>query len=370
MNKCFTLILFILSQNIFAQGRVVNAGKDQIIYLTKITTATLKGFVPKGLTPLWKEVSTDYKSGATIINPHALITKITNLPQGIFCFELSAKGFSKTFRDTVVIKVDNEPPPGILLRSFSDVFDKIYKIVNDRHDTITYISTEATVGNLQYNIYFDRATLSSELINPQKTKFYSILKDGYGWDGTDYTRSEVSYGSGYNLDSNKTYVFEWKGYFPQDFKYYNQKSQAVAIMQIHGNDGNPPPFAFYLSGKDLIIRESSQGNLNGSNASAKIALLKDFVNQTHTIRMTLREGLGSSTQKAFIKVEVDGKQKYFRNTGTVGATMQRDYPKFASLYDYDKAIVDPHLRKRNRRFALVTEAFNIYQVRDSLSKKI
>jgi hypothetical protein len=364
MKKFFTLFLLIFWQNIFAQIKMVNAGEDQTIYFSETKTVTLNGFATRGVKPLWKEVSTDYKSGAIIQNPHSLVTKIQNLPQGVFCFELSAKDHTKILRDTVVIRVDNEPPPGILLRSFSNVFPEIYKTVNDRHDTLSYLSTEAHVADPPFNIYFDRARLSSEFINKQKTKFYSILEDGYSWNGTNYARSEVSYGSGYNLDSNKTYVFEWKGYFSQDFKYFNQKSQAVAIMQIHGSDGNPPPFAFYLRGQDLIIRESSQGNLNGSEAVAKVALLKDLVNQTHTIRMFIREGLGYPGQEAFIKVEVDGQQKYFRNTGTVGATMQRDYPKFASLYDYDNTIVNPLMRKRNRKFALVTEAFNIYELKD------
>ena len=36
------------------------------------------------------------------------------------------------------------------------------------------------------------------------------------------------------------------------------------------------------------------------------------------MRVTIRQGAGYVGQDAFIKVEVDGVQKYYRNTGKVG----------------------------------------------------
>lgn len=53
-------------------------------------------------------------------------------------------------------------------------------------------------------------------------------------------------------------------------------------------------------------------------------------------------------------------KKYFRNTGDVGRTWQRDYPKVASIYDYGNAFVDVNNHTRGRKFSLVTEAFRIY----------
>ncbi len=43
-----------------------------------------------------------------------------------------------------------------------------------------------------------------------------------------------------------------------------------------------------------------------------------WYNQAHTMRLTIREGAGYAGQDAFIKVEIDGVQKYYRNTGKVG----------------------------------------------------
>ncbi len=52
-----------------------------------------------------------------------------------------------------------------------------------------------------------------------------------------------------------------------------------------------------------------------------------MVLKAHTIRLTVREGAGYPGQDAFVKVEIDGVQKYYRNTGKVGATLNQDYPK-------------------------------------------
>ncbi len=42
-----------------------------------------------------------------------------------------------------------------------------------------------------------------------------------------------------------------------------------------------------------------------------------------------------------------------------------DYPKFAGIYDHASGLVDPNNHTRNRKFALVTDYFNIYSVTDT-----
>jgi hypothetical protein len=83
-----------------------------------------------------------------------------------------------------------------------------------------------------------------------------------------------------------------------------------------------------------------------------------FVNKTHTVRVTFKEGT-----PGFYKVEVDGVQKYYNNTSVIGGLPRgQDYPKIATLYDYGNALVDPTNSTRGRTFSLVTEDFNIYDV--------
>ena len=78
--------------------------------------------------------------------------------------------------------------------------------------------------------------------------------------------------------------------------------------------------------------------------------------------MYVREGKSYPGQKAFLKVEVDGVQMYYRNAGQVGNTFQQDYPKFATVYDYDNAIVNPDYLARGRKFSMVTESYKIYTI--------
>ena len=47
---------------------IASAGSDVTIYLTETSTATLDGSGSSGTTFQWREISTDYSSGATITN--------------------------------------------------------------------------------------------------------------------------------------------------------------------------------------------------------------------------------------------------------------------------------------------------------------
>src|SRR5690242_19412916 len=82
-------------------------------------------------------------------------------------------------------------------------------------------------------------------------------------------------------------------------------------------------------------------------------------NKTNTIRITYREGAGYPGQKAFIKIEVNGVQKYFRNSGQVGKTPQFDYMKVTGLYDYSNRLVNPN-STNYKRVSLVTEDASVY----------
>ena len=82
-------------------------------------------------------------------------------------------------------------------------------------------------------------------------------------------------------------------------------------------------------------------------------------NKTNTIRITYREGYGYPGQKAFIKIEVNGVEKYFRNTNQVGKTLQFDYMKVTGLYDYSNRLVTPN-DLNYKRFSLITEDASVY----------
>ncbi|MDE2031342.1 MAG: hypothetical protein KGI58_03755, partial [Patescibacteria group bacterium] len=77
------LSLFVLSTTSVSAAPIANAGPDQTIYLTQTSTATLNGSASSSGTYQWSEVSTDYKSGATITSPNSAITTVTGLPQGV-----------------------------------------------------------------------------------------------------------------------------------------------------------------------------------------------------------------------------------------------------------------------------------------------
>ena len=196
-------------------------------------------------------------------------------------------------------------------------------------------------------------------VDIEKGKFYSIIEDGYAWNNTNYARSELTYGFGLGLDSNKTYVIEWKGYFLQNSENISSDKDVTVIWQLHALDGHSPPFQFTAKDNSIYWVECIAPS-NRRTVTRKIADYSEFYDQTHTIRIIIKEGLAGS--EAYIKVLIDGVQKYIRDTGDIGRTWQQDYPKFATLYDWGNAVVDPNNHTRNKKFSLVTEKFAIYQL--------
>ncbi|MGN6194220.1 MAG: PKD domain-containing protein, partial [Ginsengibacter sp.] len=363
MKPLLVLCLFVFGLTSFtglsAQSPVANAGPDQTIYLTQTNSVTLNGSSSFGDSYQWTEVSTDYKSGATITSPNSAVTTVTGLPQGVFYFQLAVTSGGSTATDVVVVSVDYATPPnGQILRNLP--FSSINPIVNDRHDTTDYLETEWYNSSNGQSIFFDRCRLPGQYIDPQMNKFYSIIEDGYGWNGNDYARSEMSFGNYYNFDTAKTYCMEWKGYFPQDWSYLALNQSVGIFMQIHANSDDQHMLGTQVintgSGPKFVIDDNGQYTV--------LADLNTFVNQTHTIRVIFREG--TATNGAYYKVEIDGVQKYLKNTGTIGGLPAgQDYPKIATLYDYGRAIVDPSNTTRGRKFSMVTEQFNVYLLNDA-----
>lgn len=358
--KYLLTILSLLILNTAISQPVANAGADQTIYLTSTNQATLNGTgsTGTGLNYQWREVSTDYSSGATISSPTSVTTNVVGLPQGVFYFELAVTdNVDRVSADTVKIDVDyaGAPANSTLLRTIAPVFSDMVPVVNDRTDTTDFIAGEESI--VPFNdanpgeIFYDRARSNQMFIDAQRGKFYSILEDGYQWNNDGYDRVEMHFGSDYTLDTSKIYTFEWKGYFPQ---LVVTDAELVLIWQLHGNDGNSPPFALRPSGGNLILDDLDYGG----DTKTVICSLADLVNQTHTIRITIKEGMNG-----FFKLLYDGVTKYSRTTGQVGRFS--DYPKFGTLYDWANSIVDVNNHTRNKKFPLVTENFNVYTVTDT-----
>jgi len=353
MRKLLPILFVCLLPSLTKAQLVADAGADQTIYLGN--SVTLTGTATNRSTSLWREVSTDYSSGATITNAGSLTATVSGLPQGTFYFELAVTSpASVVKRDTVTINVDYAPAPAnsTLLRSVASKYPIMVPVVNDRTDTINTLnqSTSIIFPDGKGPVFYDRSRTNDEWIDPQMGKFYSIIEDGYDWYDGGYARSEMSFGSFYTLDTSKTYCFEWKGYFPE---LLVTPDEIIVIWQLHGNDGNSPPFALRPSGGNLIFSD-----LDHSNTKTVICSLSALVQQAHTIRITIKEGL----TEGIVKVEYDGVQKYLRTTGQVGRFS--DYPKFATLYDWANSVVDVNNHTRGRKFSLVTESFTVYELSD------
>lgn len=359
----FLLVLILNPQNLLAQ--IANAGADQHIYLSKTSTVVLDGSKSSGSKFRWTDISTDYKCPGKIISPHEKITKVTGLQQGVFYFQLAVSKGSRTVYDTVAVSVDLEKEPATVDLVDELPITQIEPDVNNRQDTIHYLGYHLPnnfATQHHHIIYLERSRLPGMHVDKEKGKFYSTIEDGYQWNNSGYARSECTFGGSLTIDTSKTYVFKWKGYFPQKKFYINEHgvnwANIVCIFQIHANNAKSPPLALSLGPNGNIY----VGDLlrNGKFDSLTIGSYADFVNKAHTITVTLKEGKGAGS---FIEVQVDGVPKYFRNQGPVGGTFQEDYVKFGGLYDWHKWIVDPHNKSRNRKFSLVTESFQIFQMR-------
>ena len=392
--KIFGLLSFILfvftanstKKTLHTTLPIANAGADQKIYLTQTSTVTLDGSRSVGDTYLWTDISTDYKSGAIINSPNFLIAKVTGLKQGTWYYQLAVKSKGITARDTVVVRVDYDVPPAnsTLLRELPITNPDFIKVVNIRDDTTKYwgytndplcIHTHyqryVETDKSSYFVYIDRGHLPNMMIDSARGKLYATIQDGWPWaepmvSTAPYARAELSFGSGregFTLDSNKTYVFEWKGYYPQKFDFMTS-GRALTIFQVHPVVPIGTLFQYSIdAGGGLIMQDNIDGAWT-NNVDLRIANLSDFYNQTHTIRTTIREGKGYPGQTAFLKVELDGVQKYFRDIGIVGTGLQTDYIKFGGIYDYGNNVAsgDTLMRSRGRIATIVTEQFNAYQL--------
>jgi len=403
MKTLLVLGLIIFGYTVNAQP-IANAGPDQTIYLTQTNSATLNGSASSGDSYQWTDISTNIgypmlmnlgveghpANTGNITSPTSAATTVTGLSQGTWYYQIAVTAGASTTYDTMVLIVDYDVPPsnGALLRSLSSKYAQMSTVVNNRSDTTSpYFNLQSGDINFSDNsnayIFYDHGRSIGSYIDTMRAKYYSVIEDGYPFNGSDYTRSEIAYGSYYPLDSNKTYQFVWKGYFPQDFSNFTNDRTAVGIMQIHGNDGNPPVFALYMINghdgsnaqvgteglKGLYIGDNDIPDNTPNNDSTYhlIVPLDSLVNKAHTLSITIKEGMGQGGKSAYIQVRYDGVLKYMRSIGPIGRTWQQDYPKFASNYDYNNALVDASNLTRNRKFALVTEEFNVYTLSQNQS---
>ncbi len=368
----FTALANTLPKDKLTGTPIANAGTDQTIYLSQTNTATLNGSASSGDTYQWTEVSTDYKSGANITSPQSAVTTVTGLKQGVWYFQLAVTSSGVTATDVVVIKVDYDLPPsgGSLIHSFQ--MSDNASVINDRHDTLSYFP----VSDLNYgqsgtepnHFYLFRDRLNGLQIDDQNGKMYSTIQDGYA--GTDgFPRAEIGL-SDYDflIDTSHTYLFEWKGYFPQNYNYLTSWYQILTTMQIHSGTQVATVWGIDLDANGNLISGDVYDNGSGLVTVNKIiGTLSNFYNNTHTIRLTMREGKGYPGQTAFFQLQVDGVTVYSRNTGQVGSSSWNDYVKFGGLYDWNSAMVNGNDLWRGRKFQLVTEAFNVYQLGNNQS---
>lgn len=333
-----------------------------------------------GSTYSWKEISTDYSSGATIVSPSSKTTSITGLPQGVFYYEATVDGNKK---DTVIVKVDQNLPPkySVLWHDFHINDQDIVNGINYRGDTTNYFPQSSPYMNFgdstySYNsanwwlMYRDR--MNGMSIDSARGKVYTTIEDGYGHgsisngDTLKYARTEIQFQS--LQDTNRIQMYEWKGYFPKppDSNYLaSNHGLILAVFQIHGSEYDYAVMNFELRADGLYFRNEitgSQSELSDTykKQSAFICSWKELYNKAHTLRVYLREGLGYTGQKAFVRVELDGITKYYRNVGGVGSAYFDDYVKIGSLYDWSRAMVDPDSLSRGRKFSIANENLKKY----------
>lgn len=387
--KLISILLFIfLTGSLKAQ--TANAGADQTIYLTQTNTATLDGSASSGTSFQWKEISTDYSSGATITSPTSKVTTVTGLPQGVFYFELAATTGGTTKRDSmkVVIDYDIAPANSTLDRWFDLSGPWILNTINWRGDTTNYFLTNDQVhmqcGDTQlsenstqwWTLYRDR--MNGMMIDSLRGKIYTTIEDGYGGstapNGTRYARAEIQFTRPATVDTNHIYVYEWKGYLPHppDSNYLAANNGLLMMLfQIHGANYDYAIMNFELRADGIYFRNEITGSQSevGSDTYAKesvfISPIEDFYNKAHTLRITLREGLAYSGQQAFVKVELDGVTKYYRNKGGVGSAWFDDYAKIGSLYDWSNSTVVPDSVSRGRKFSVANESLKRYTLSET-----
>lgn len=379
MRKLIT-ILFVLFFPVLCIAQSSNAGADVTIYLTQTNAATLDGSASSGTTYQWREISTDFSSGGTITSPTSKTTTVTGLTkQGTFYFELAATTGGVTKKDSMVLRVNYDvPPTGTLSNNFAMDNSRISNVINWRGDTTSFFPdsdmTHSQVGDSDtytnstnwWILYRDR--VNNMMIDSLRGKLTTTIQDGYGngsmINGTQvkYPRTEVVIDKPSSIDTSHIYMYEWKGYYPNQTNYMTGNNAITTIFQIHADS------SYGENTMDMSLK--ADGTLtftlfpNGSREQKyAIGTLSDWTNKSHTLRLTIREGYGAPGNPAFMKLEIDGNQVVVRDTGRIGGTPGGnfgDFAKFGTLYDYGNAMVDANATGGTRKFSLVTESLKRY----------
>jgi hypothetical protein len=199
-------------------------------------------------------------------------------------------------------------------------------------------------------------------VNSNFTQLYTTIKDGYRWvplynysGGVNYARSEIASSGSKVFPTNVATAIEWKGFFPQELPPYTSgQNRVTAIFQLHNDNGGSPMFALGLDVAKKKIQLHRHSKDNAALTPVDIADYSTFVNQSHTIRMTIVPSSTSGT----LKVEIDGKLIVSYSGIPTSSTPGMDYVKFG-LYDWGRVLVDPGQPARGRIFEMVTEDFRI-----------
>ncbi len=85
-------------------SQIAHAGPDKHIYLSNTSTVVLDGSKSVGTSYKWTDISTDYPCPGKIISAISKTTKVTDLQQGVFYFQLAVTKGSRTVYDTVIVK--------------------------------------------------------------------------------------------------------------------------------------------------------------------------------------------------------------------------------------------------------------------------
>ena len=296
---------------------IANAGGEQIIYLTQTNSATLDGSASSGTSYQWREISTDFSSGGTITSPTSKTTTVAGVKQGTFYFELAATTGGTTKRDSMVLRVDNEPPPsGSTVLNFLQMDNtNTLKVINWRVDTTSFFPDSDDIhsqfGNAAnysnssqwWILYRDRVNAIG--IDSLRGKLITGIEDGYGVgssiNGTQvrYPRTEVVMDKPGNIDTNHIYMYEWKGYYPKQTNYLTGNTAITTIFQIHTNSSYGENTCDFSLKSDGTIAFTLFPN-GAREEKFAVGNLSDWTNKSHTIRLTMREGYGAVGNPAFV----------------------------------------------------------------------